>query len=114
MGHLSPVLEKPVHLLTMKSVACVGLLSRLALVDSKVLAPGFPDNPLGKEITLLREETIQAAVLLFLHPSKLLLVFCLRLYRHIHLNKPVVASRRVLIVVELVLTHVATSHVTVL
>ena len=92
MRHLSPVLKEPVHFLPMQGITGVGLLSRLALVDCKVLAPGFPDDTLSKEITLLREETIQAAVLLLVHSAQLLLVLCLSLNRHIHLNEPIVTS----------------------
>ncbi len=114
MGNFTPVLEQSVHLLTVQGVPSVGLLARLALVDGEIFAPSFPDDSLGKKIAFLCKEAGKTTVLLLMHSTELFCILCLRLNRHIHFNKPIVTSGRILIIVELVLTHVTSTHVAVL
>ena len=114
MSDRPPILEQSVHLHAMQGVPGVCLLARLALVDGKVCAPCLPDLSLGEQVTLLSEEAIQAAVLLLVYASQLFGVVSLSLDSHVHLNESVVASRRVLVIIALVLTHVDASHFAIL
>ena len=114
MSHSPPILEQSVHLHTMQGVPGVGLLARLALIDGKVCTPCLPDLSLGEQVTLLSEEAIQAAVLLLVYASQLFIVITLSFDSHVHLNESIIASRRVLIVIALVLTHVDASHFAIL
>ena len=84
--HTAPGFEKSVHLLSVQSVAHVGGLTCLALVDTEVEPPSLDDGLEPELVRFLCEEAIQATLLLFLHSFELTRVVNLRFDCHIHLN----------------------------
>ena len=63
MSDTAPRRKEPADLFAMEGVARVSGKSGLALVDSEVEPPGFPDDLDAEQVKLLSEEHVQTALL---------------------------------------------------
>ena len=114
VGYSAPRGEEAHKLFAIQCVTSICGQSSLALVDAEVEAPGFPHGALAEQVVLRCEEAGKTALLLLLDSLEVLRIVDLSLNSHVHFDQPVITSARVMVIVDLVLTHVASTHITIL